>query len=166
MSGLNVGVIGIGNPHYALTVIGSLACFYPERPWRLRLWDDDAELAELYYQVSERVWGAGRTGAIVEVVGTIAETVRDAQRVIMMVDHPASPAYTWTEDALQTQESRVLSLIHPRKGWESLAPALPREEGERVSLLHKANRLASGDEDPAPWLWNFERSPIRQWLES
>lgn len=178
-----LAIIGAGSLRHSPAVIASLANYYGERPLDIRLYDPIAERLELFELLAQHCLGEGVTGHTVTAHSEHRESLEDAEHVIVQLDAESASAFlkpklcdSPIEEALEVMldalspEADVLSLLGhaaclPLERYQALDWPAPPDETYRRAMPHQVLRWIRKEESIASYLLQFERSPVKLWLE-
>ncbi|HWA83843.1 MAG TPA: hypothetical protein VG820_10435 [Fimbriimonadaceae bacterium] len=190
MSSTRLAILGAGSVRCSPAVIASLATYFGERPLEIRMFDADMERLDLFDRLARLCFVMTKNGHSLISTTDAAEAVEDANLIVLQVGENCARKYlkerhrmgianldadAMIEQAVEEMlatvpaEVEVLSLqgpgvAIPRVTYHRVTWPPEPTLSERRALPHQALRWIRGEDYVHDLLYEFEQSPLKQWL--
>jgi hypothetical protein len=178
-------VLGIGSVRCGHSIVSSKASYFGERKLEITFYDSDAERLDLFERLARSMFAFNDCTHELTATDDPVEALSGAERVIVAVGpNCARKQLKLTAITSEERQRFVKSLL---SGLEEGTPILSLLAGElqlegsntwniawpdqipqaeRVLIPHQILRFVRGDEYPYSWLQDFDRSPVKLWLDN
>lgn len=192
MNATRLTILGAGSVRCSVPVIASLATYFGERPLEIRMYDADVERLDLFDRLARVCFVMAKNEHSLVSTNNLEEACEGAERVVLQVGENCArrflkerrkmgvadlEAAAMIEQAVEEMlgavpaEAEVLNLQRPdiaiprshfyRVDWIA-EPSLQ----ERFGLPHQVLRWIRGEDYPHSLLNEFEKSPLKGWLDN
>jgi hypothetical protein len=191
MNSLRLAIIGAGSVRCTPAVLASLATYFGERPLEVRMFDADVERLDLFDRLARVMFIMTHTTHSLLSTTDATEALVDAERIVLQVGENCARKYLKerhrmgianleasamieqaVEEILGTApaEAEILSLqradiLIPRDHFYRVDWLEEPTARERQALPHQALRWIRGEDYTHEILRDFERSPLKAWLD-
>ena len=175
MSAIRLTVLGAGSVRCAIPVIASLASYFGERPLEISFWDADEERLDLFDRFARLCFLLTDSTHTLKSTTNLSEALAQYDRILLETgrncvakggkatsDHMFD-LLSLTDAPLLSLSNQVVRLPYSFAELRDWPPALT--DLERLGLPHQILRFLNGEEYPYSSIREYDRSPIKQWLD-
>lgn len=189
MEKTRLAILGVGSLRCTVPVIGTLSCYFGERPLDICLYDADEERLDLFDAFARAAFAANENLHSVRATSDAREALEEVDRVILQVNDNCAvkearlkraPRVDAPFKRISATLARVLAglesnaLVLSLQSREVVVPLdhyyrldWPKEIGpdERRALPHQVLRWIRSEEPMFELFKEFQKSPLKAWLD-